>query len=102
LPCGGEGYVALNRQVREQRVVLKHHAGAALLRLQPNAARGVAPGPIAKNDLARVRPFEARQQAQQRGLAGARWTEKHRHWRLIERRASAASSRKPPAAHSGN
>jgi hypothetical protein len=60
-----EGHVVEHAQVREHRVVLEHHADRALVRAQ------VADRLAFEQDLAGVLRVEARDGAQQRGLAAA-------------------------------
>ena len=60
-----EGDVVRHAHVREQRVVLEHHADIALVGRQPiDRLAG-------ERDDALARPFEAREHVQGRGLAGA-------------------------------
>ena len=64
-----EGDVLEHRHVREQRVILEHHADAAFPRWGVGSARAVDP------KIARVGVQQARDHHQQRRLAGARWPE---------------------------
>ena len=59
-------------QVRHQRVVLEHEADVAALRRHEDAPRGVAPELAAHFNAAALGPHQAGQNAQHRGLAGAR------------------------------
>ena len=68
----GEAHVGGGREVREQAVVLRHVADAALLRQQANAPRGVQPELPVQRDPAAVGTLEPGHRAQQRALAGAR------------------------------
>ncbi len=67
-----KGEVLVHRHVRKQRVVLEHHADAALVGRHP------VDGPPRQVDLAGGRRLKARQHHQRRGLAGARRPQ-HRH-----------------------
>jgi hypothetical protein len=60
-------------QVRHQRVVLEHQPDMALLRRQVHALGTVAPEFVADADAPALRPHQAGEHAQHRGLAGARW-----------------------------
>ncbi|MNO58997.1 hypothetical protein D3C76_495740 [compost metagenome] len=68
-----EGDVVLHAQVREQRVVLEHHADAALFRRQGEA--GAGDHFAVQRDLAFLHRFEAGDGAQGGGLAAARRAE---------------------------
>ena len=57
--------VALNGEMRKQRVVLEHHVDGALMRQHMRDVRTI------KMDRTRVRRLEPRQHAEQRGLAAA-------------------------------
>ena len=60
---GGERHVGGHGEVREQRVILKQEAGAALLRRQTDAARGVEPRLAAEERWRRHRAAPARRAA---------------------------------------
>ena len=62
-----EGDVLADREMREQRIALEHDADVAPVRGQ---LRHVLP---AHHDAARIAMRETRDDAQQRGLAAARW-----------------------------
>jgi hypothetical protein len=64
-----EGHVLLHRHVREQRVALEHHVHRPLVGRQRRQVLAVHP------DLAAGGLLEAREHAQQRGLAAARGAE---------------------------
>ena len=81
-----------HRHVRPQRIVLEHHADAALVR------RHVVDHAIAETDLARVRRVETGQEPQQRGLAAARRTEEGEHLALLDRQADVVDRRQRPEA----
>ena len=72
-----EGDVALDGEVREQRVALEHHIDRP-----PMRRHGCKIGAV-EQDAAGVRPLEAGDQAQQRGLAAARGTEQGEELALI-------------------
>ena len=70
-----KGDVAPHVQVRKQRVVLEHHANAALL--GRHVQRGTAHGVFFQLDLAAVDALQPRHRAQQRGFAAARGANQH-------------------------
>jgi hypothetical protein len=77
--------VLRHREMRKQRVVLKQKTGATLLCRKMNAAPGVEPGNLAEDDRAGIGPFQTGEHPQQRSFPRARWAEKHRDRRVIER-----------------
>ena len=64
-----EGDIGLDVEVREQRIALEHHVDRPPVRRH---RREIDP---VENDPAGVRPLEAGDQAQERGLAATRWSE---------------------------
>ena len=83
-----EGDVPRNREMREQRVVLEHHADAALLRRHHRA--GAGNDASAQADLALPDGFEPCYAAQHRGLAAAARAEQAADRAAREREAQAA------------
>ena len=68
-------HIAPHRQVREQRVVLKHHANAALL--GRHAQRGAAHHAFGQADFTAGNRLQPRYGTQQSGLAAARRANEH-------------------------
>jgi hypothetical protein len=64
-------------RVREQRVVLEHHADPALLRRAVQSAGGIGQQFAADADAPLGAAFQPRHRAQQRGLAAARGPDEH-------------------------
>jgi hypothetical protein len=72
-----EGDVLRHAQVREQGVVLEHHADAARLGRPVQGSGGVAQHLVAERDAAVGQRLQAGDRAQQRGLAAARGPDQH-------------------------
>src|SRR5262249_47104945 len=72
------GDVTGDGEVGEHRIVLEHHADVAQMRRQP-----VDP-PVGEADLAGIELAEARDHAQQRGLAAARWPQQREELALAD------------------
>ena len=66
-----------DREMREERVLLKEEAEAAVLRRQVNTSGGVEPRDVAEGDKPVVGPVEPRDAAQKRRFARARRSEDH-------------------------
>ncbi len=73
-----EGDIGFDIKVRKQRIALKHHVDGTPMRRH---RRKVDP---VEQDTAAIRPLEARDQAQQRGLAAAGRTEQREELALID------------------
>ena len=69
--------VFLDGEVGEQGVILEEEAGAALLRGEVDAARGIKPRTAAEDDLAGIGSIEPGEQPEQGSLAGARRPVEH-------------------------
>ena len=70
--------VAGNRQMREQRIALEHHVD------RPPVRRQAGDVLAAEQDAAFTRLLEAREHAQQRGLAAARGPEQREEFTLVD------------------
>ena len=86
--------VAERVEVRHERVVLEHQPDMAALRHDEHAACGVAPGLVADDDMAALRPHQPGQHADHRGLARARRA--HQRQQFAGRAAERAGQRHRP------
>jgi hypothetical protein len=82
-----EGHVVAHRQVREQRVVLEHHADAARLGLHMGGVVGQQAAVHAH--AAGTHPLQPGHRTQQRRLAAARRADQHADLPPVERQAHA-------------
>ena len=85
-----------DRHVRPHRVGLKDDAELALLRHQVDAGGGVEHGLAGDLDRARVRGLEAREAAQDRGLAAAARPEQRERMALLDRERHVVDRRDAP------
>ncbi len=72
-----ERHVGLHRQMREQRIALKHHVDRTPVRRHPREIDAV------EQDATGIRPLEPGDQTQQRGLAAARGAEQREEFAVV-------------------
>ena len=88
-------HILCSIHVRKQRVVLKHHANAALFGRYVVA--GAADNLVPQADVAGLRSFQTSHRAQQRGFAAARRADQHPNLPGLQRERHAID-RRPGAA----